>query len=111
MLARYRFSCHWGAVVLLSLMAALPARAAEFRIDDEGAAPPRSLTPYWDVLEDTRQQWTIDDISRPDFDQRFVRSRQTSDSLNFGLRQSAIWLRITFNNASRHGVDRMLEIA
>jgi two-component system sensor histidine kinase/response regulator len=79
--------------------------------EDRGANGPINLTPYWTVLEDRRQQWTIEDVTGDALASRFVAPRQTRDSLNFGFRTRAVWLRITMLNTSTRVLERQLEIA
>lgn len=79
--------------------------------EDRGVNGPINLTPYWTVLEDPRQQWTIEDVTGDALASRFVAPRQTKDSLNFGFRTRAVWLRITMLNTSTRVLERQLEIA
>ncbi|HEY8609014.1 MAG TPA: 7TM diverse intracellular signaling domain-containing protein [Noviherbaspirillum sp.] len=96
--------------VLFCMVAWAPVAAGGLRVDTDTGTRPLSLTPYWDVLEDRDAKWTIDEVASPDFEQRFRPSLQNTDSLNFGLRSSAIWLRITFGNPNRRTLERLLEI-
>jgi two-component system sensor histidine kinase/response regulator len=79
--------------------------------EDRGVKGPINLTPYWMVLEDPRQQWTIEDVTGPALATRFIAPRRAKDSLNFGFRTRAVWLRITMLNTSTRGLERQLEIA
>ncbi|HJV73854.1 MAG TPA: 7TM diverse intracellular signaling domain-containing protein [Noviherbaspirillum sp.] len=92
----------------LWLAVALPAHAATLLL--QPGNDPLNLTPYWDVLEDPEQRWSIDDVRSPAFAQRFASSGHNADSMNFGLRSSAIWLRITLANQGYADQDRLLEI-
>ena len=68
----------------------LPALAGGLRVDPDTGVKPMSLTPYWDVLVDPEGQWTVDDVSSPDFGPRFSPSHESGDALAFGLTQSAV---------------------
>ncbi|GAB3552372.1 hybrid sensor histidine kinase/response regulator LadS [Noviherbaspirillum agri] len=71
---------------------------------------PVNLTPYWAILEDPGRQWSIDEVASASFTEQFVSPHRDAESLNFGLRRSAIWLRVTLVNNSESGLDRLLEI-
>ena len=71
------------------------------------ASPPLLLTNDQDayslglhmaILEDTEQQWTIDDVTLPEFANRFVPS-DTEDP-RIGYTDSAFWVRVQFQNNS-----------
>jgi len=100
----------WGVSGLLWFAIALHVHAADLSIGDERASSPINLTPYWAVLVDPEQRWSIDEVSSADFSSRFSYLRRTGDSLNFGLGQSAIWLRLTLRNDARGDLNRWLEI-
>ena len=100
---------YWSVFILLVVSVAA-GRAGELRVDDAPLGKPVNLTPHWDVLEDAEHKWTIDDIRTPAVADRFKPSLQHTDSLNFGLRRSAIWLRITFVNESGEDHERLLEV-
>jgi two-component system, sensor histidine kinase and response regulator len=106
---------HWFRVacMLWLLWMAGPARAvvAPLVIDDTPLSEPLRLTPYWSVLEDKNQQWTIDDVTAPALATRFAPSDARSGTLTFGLTSSAIWLRITLHNAAQKDIERYLEVA
>jgi two-component system sensor histidine kinase/response regulator len=87
------------------------AHADVVHLSGTPAKAPINLTPYWDVLEDPEKAWTIEHVSRPDFAERFQKPFQQKESLNFGLRSSAIWLRVTVHNPTALEMDRLLEIA
>ncbi len=98
------------AALLLSTLMSMVAYAADLQLDGNPNTKPINLTPYWSVLEDIDKKWSINDVSNPTFGPRFQPSNQKSDSLNFGLRPSAIWLRITISNTSNRDIERLLEI-
>jgi signal transduction histidine kinase/CheY-like chemotaxis protein/HPt (histidine-containing phosphotransfer) domain-containing protein len=108
--AAFRLIRYWGVVCLL-ILAAAGARGADLQLDGKPDARPINLTPYWSVLEDTDQKWTIDDVTGSQLAARFTQPKLKADSLNFGLRRSAIWLRITIANKSGRDIERMLEVA
>lgn len=86
------------------------AIASNLVLGEHSGAKPTNLTPYWDVLEDTEQKWTIDDITGS-LASRFARPPADKiDSLTFGLTKSAVWLRISISNATHAPIDRLLEI-
>ncbi len=87
------------------------AHAETVRLEDDTAADFVDLTPYWTILEDAGKSWTIDDVSKPESAGRFQKPAQHGESLNFGLRSSAIWLRMAVHNATSSEQQRLLEIA
>jgi len=94
---------------MLCAATAGPAHAA-LVLDGSHDSIPLNLTPHWEVLEDERQQWTIDDVIGEPLAQRFARRTGKRESLNFGLTGSAIWLRLTVHNSSENDIERLLEI-
>ena len=109
MASAFRFIRYWAVLCLLGMTAT--AHAADLLLDGSSQARPLNLTPYWATLEDTEQQWTIEDVSSAAFQSRFTKPLIRNDSLNFGLSRSAIWLRITIANTSRQELERLLEVA
>lgn len=99
----------WHVIFCLAL-AAGHAAGADFALDGQPSARPVNLSPYWSVLEDVERAWRIEDVGSPAFAERFTPSGATTDSLNFGLSGSAIWLRITLANRSGRPVERWLEV-
>ena len=108
MRAVYRLLRYLAALWLLCLAGTL--HAADLRVDDKPIDAPITLTPYWDILEDKERKLGIEDVAGPAA-ARFAPSQMTTDSINFGLRPSAIWLRITLTNESDRQLERLLEIA
>ena len=110
MASAFRLIRYWSILCLLIVWTA-GARGADLQLDGKPDPRPINLTPYWSVLEDTDKKWTIDDVTGAELAARFSQPKLKADSLNFGLRQSAIWLRITIANKSEREIRRMLEIA
>ncbi|WP_136417488.1 hybrid sensor histidine kinase/response regulator [Herbaspirillum sp. ST 5-3] len=96
------------ALWLLSLAGTL--HAADLRVDDKPTSAPINLTPYWWILEDKERALDIGDVVTPDVASRFAQSTLHTDSINYGLRHSAIWLRITLSNNSGRQIERLLEV-
>ena len=94
----------------LLLLAAALAQGAELELDGRPDPRPLNLTPYWSVLEDAERRWSIGDVTSPALAARFEQPKVTTDSLNFGLRRSVIWLRITIVNRSTRDIERLLEV-
>jgi signal transduction histidine kinase/CheY-like chemotaxis protein len=85
------------------------------RIGDIPLDEPIDLSPHWSVLEDPGQRLTIENLLTPEWADRFTPAPQLfpnhhQDSLNFGMTDSAIWLRMTVRNNSTTELHRMLEI-
>ncbi|MBU3737525.1 MAG: diguanylate cyclase [Rhodoferax sp.] len=95
--------------LVVVLLAPAPARAVLPAVvpADRGELPLRA---HLDVLEDASRQWGIDDVDRPDQPDRFRRMGGTGD-LNFGITDSAYWIRITLRADSTVPIDRLLEVA
>jgi len=71
---------------------------------------PRSLTEYFAVLEDSTRSLALADVQKPEIGARFVADIPSSDALNLGYTQAAVWLRLTLRNDSDTAIERMLEI-
>lgn len=97
-------------LLLLLWAAAMPALAADLRLAEAKSTVSVNLAPYWDVLEDPSAEWTIETVSQPDFAARFVPSQSNAESLAFGMRKSAIWLRLNLYNDGPHNIERLIEI-
>ncbi|HEY8099862.1 MAG TPA: 7TM diverse intracellular signaling domain-containing protein [Burkholderiaceae bacterium] len=98
-------------VGLLFLLSGVIAHAQSIRIDETSGKTPINLSPYWTVLENASPDLTIEDVVKPEFSTKFQSHHQNTDTLNFGLRSTPIWLRITILNSSKKDLDRYLEIA
>ena len=76
-----------------------------------------------EILEDPHKQWTLEDVSSPEFDERFSLSQEAIP--NFGFTDSAYWIRFQIQNdvetiltwllelscASMHSIDIYLALA
>ena len=49
-----------------------------------------------EILEDPHKQWTLEDVSSPEFDERFSLSQEAIP--NFGFSDSAYWIRFQIQN-------------
>jgi signal transduction histidine kinase/CheY-like chemotaxis protein len=101
--------CAWTTV-----LAATPTQP--LRIDTTAPDEPINLTPYWDVLKDPGRGLMLSDVISLPWSDRFQPDERAlpgheSDSLNFGMTRSAIWLRITLHNDANVMLHRLLEIA
>jgi two-component system sensor histidine kinase/response regulator len=99
------------ALVGLLMLSSVSAHADVVRLSDTSSSNFINLTPYWTVLEDAGRTLTIEDVSAPGGGAGFQKPQQQKESLSFGLRSSAIWLRITMQNSTKAELQRMLEIA
>jgi signal transduction histidine kinase/CheY-like chemotaxis protein/HPt (histidine-containing phosphotransfer) domain-containing protein len=94
---------------LLALAADAPATGV---LVLDGASPASvPLSNWFDVLDDPLGSLTIDDVRRPDHAMQFKRTKAKGDALNFGLTDSAVWLRLQLRNATTKEQDRVLEVA
>lgn len=96
----------------LGLMAA-PAFAQTAPVLDSGQLKeaPIELGRYFDVLEDPSRTLTFADVQRPELASQFKPSATPVKALNFGVTQSAYWLRLKLVNSSAQPLEQMLEIA
>lgn len=101
-----RYCCHFGWSLLYAMSNL--AHADAVNVDVAGTAP-LNLTPYWEVLEDPQRRLRIEDVVAGAG--RFQNPHQHTDSLNFGMRRSAMWLRITLRNPGSKESERWLEVA
>lgn len=98
--------------MLLCLVATTPALAAD-QVLTLGPATPASvsLTPYFDVLDDTSAQLSLADVQRPDIAQRFKSDYPNGEALGFSYTRSALWLRLHVRNSTDQPIERVLEVA
>ncbi|TFV99477.1 hybrid sensor histidine kinase/response regulator [Oxalobacteraceae bacterium OM1] len=96
-------------LLCLVFAAVLPAHAGTAVIDEE-SPDVINLTPLWEALVDPQQQWTLADVQQMTFTPAAKFVRRNADSVNFGLVQSAVWLRVTLQNTSARDIERLLEI-
>ena len=112
MAALLRFLRYCFLSALAWLLSGAAAHAAVVEVSGiDGAL---NLTPYWEALQEVPRDWTVGDVLQNSA--RFAppvgqRGRLQADSLNFGIRPSAVWLRVTLRNSSAEAVERRLEIA
>jgi two-component system, sensor histidine kinase and response regulator len=108
LLSLFQYCCRVGFLFLIS---GVIAHAQSINIDETSGKTPINLSPYWTVLENVSPDLTIDDVTKPELLAQFQPHQKISDTLNFGLRSTPIWLRITIHNNSKKDLDRSLEIA
>ena len=75
-------------------------------LTDEESEYPLGL--YLEILEDPGGELTIDEVSSPEFDTRFIPSQE--DVPNFGHSDSAYWVRLSLDNQARQMDEWLLEI-
>ncbi len=92
----------------LGLPGARSARAQPVVTLDEGTTRV-PLGRFLSLLEDPSGKLTIDQVSAPAEQNRFVRSRW--DVPNFGFTRSAYWVRFTVRSRSSRHTDWLLEVA
>ncbi|MGZ3236556.1 MAG: 7TM diverse intracellular signaling domain-containing protein [Burkholderiaceae bacterium] len=107
-LSLFRYCFRVGFLFLLS---GVIAHAQSIRIDETSGKTSINLSPYWTAWENAAPELSIDDVSKPEISAQFQSHKQNTDTLNFGLRSTPIWLRITIHNDSKKDLDRYLEIA
>lgn len=97
--------------LLLWLLLTTPALAAERELS---VGPPEQtpviLSPYLDILEDPSRTLSLAQVQEPALAARFKSDPRAAASLNFGLSQSAYWLRLRLTNTADQPSERMLEI-
>ena len=110
----YRKICyrllHWFLCGLVTCSAAYAHAATPFdtaRLGTEGV----SLTPYFDILQDTQGALTLHDVRAGRASQNFIASENQSAALNFGFSNSVYWLRLRLENSGSTAMRTMLEIS
>jgi signal transduction histidine kinase/PAS domain-containing protein len=83
-----------------------PATSETLILTDEQGKYPLGL--YMELLEDPSGKLTIEDISSPAFNSRFIPSHVATP--NFGFTESAYWMRLHLQNQTLHSDHWMLEI-
>ncbi len=108
----FRLSHFW--LMAICLLAGI-SHAGTLRVDDRPMPEPINLTPYWTLLEDPDRALDITEVAAPENASRFgtppPRAQGHVGSLNFGLSESAIWLRVTVDNTSERYLERWLQVA
>ncbi|HEX7636240.1 MAG TPA: 7TM diverse intracellular signaling domain-containing protein [Noviherbaspirillum sp.] len=102
-------------LALLWLWRCAFAHAATLELN-EAAGTRINLTPWWEVLQNMPREATIADVVGPQTAARFVAANPTiqgkqTDSVNFGMSSSAVWLRVTLHNTGSKDIERLLEVA
>ena len=100
-------------LALLWLWRCAFAHAATLELN-EAAGTRINLTPWWEVLQNMPREATIADVVGPQTAARFVAANPTiqgkqTDSVNFGMSSSAVWLRVTLHNTGSKDIERLLE--
>ena len=91
-----------GASTLVSSMPLDVSRASK---------APVELAAYFEILEDPTRTLTIADVQRSDLAAQFKANPTPDKALNFGVTNSAYWLRLKLENPSAQQLEQMLEIA
>ncbi|MDN3577757.1 response regulator [Chitinimonas viridis] len=101
---------HCLLVLCLCMAAAMAAESPMLALsqDDPDAV---LLTSYIEVLEDPSRSLSLMDVQRPEYASRFETRPTKGDALNFGLSDSAWWLRVKLRNTGKQPDARLLEIA
>ena len=101
----------WIGIVFLSLafwLSAGTVTAGTVTLDETTAMV--NLSPYWEALKDHDRQWQIVDVRDKPFPDLRQQAGVQRDSVNFGVIDAAVWLRVTLHNPADHPLDRLLEI-
>ena len=83
-----------------------PPTSKPLILTDEKAEYPLGL--YLEILEDPGGELTIDDVSSPEFDQKFIPSQV--EVPNYGHSDTAYWVRLGLDNQARQMDEWLLEI-
>ncbi len=67
------------------------------------------LGTYIEILEDSDQELTISDVSSVQYEKQFIRSN--SEKMNYGITDSAYWIKLTFINEEVSEKNMYLEIS
>ncbi len=92
-------------VIFLLLPVTLHALETVVLTDDQGEY---KLGRYVEVFEDKNREFTIEDVSSEEFDDRFVLNK--TDILNYGHSTSVFWVRLKLKNMAISEDDWLLEI-
>jgi two-component system sensor histidine kinase/response regulator len=98
-------------LVLLFMLSSTSTFAENVELQNAASAKPINMTPYWTVLEDKTTKLTIADVSQPAYAEQFQHPHQNGDTLNFGLRSSAMWLKATIHNGTSRDIEQRLEVS
>ena len=101
-------ACMFG---LLMGMGSVFAQMAQELDVSQATDSPIELSRYFDVLEDPSRELTLGEVQQAQFASRFKGNPSPEKALNFGVTQSAYWLRLKLKNTSSKSMEHMLEIA
>lgn len=69
-----------------------------------------NLSHQIEVLQDTRGQWTIDDVLSAESARKFRRPAIYGDVLNLGLTREVYWLKVSLQSEAGHAQDWILDL-
>ncbi len=69
------------------------------------------LTKYFSVLEDKTNKLNFNDIVSESYSEKFLESKSSGNSLNFGITNSSYWLRLKLKNDGNEKLKRFLEVS
>ena len=95
---------------LLLVLALLTMRGAQAVDLSEAAHGMLSLAPHVAIIEDPERALRFEDVRSPALADRYVRY-PAAESFNFGITESAYWVRLSLENKSEHPAQAMVEIA
>ena len=102
----------WMAMAgLLALVSLFHAPAAAQAVTTVGNAPEYLLGPGVQMLEDPGRSLVLEQVLQADTQQRFTPLASHGNASNFGLTQSAIWLRIHLQTQASTPAAWLLEVA
>jgi signal transduction histidine kinase len=99
---------HYCVFFLLTCLACI-AQSATLEIS-KVQQKPVSLGHYFEVLHESEQTLTLQDVQSAAYSHLFQRVADSSSELNFGFQSTAVWLRLRLQNSSAEPVERLLEI-
>lgn len=94
-------------LLMFGVVLATPAQAAVLQV--EATARELPLWPHLEVFEDPQAGLTIADVTRPEVAAQFA-PYKGKFAPNFGITESAVWVRLTLLNPTSAPLERWLEV-
>ncbi len=101
--------CRWLLLVVWAVCSA--ASAQTFVLPARDAQRPHMVASQFDALEDPTRALTLDDVRSARYADKFTSREDIKGSVNYGLTNSAYWLRLSIRNGKDQSVNQFMEIA
>jgi len=98
----------WTVLLLMGLHGALSAQT--FVLPARSADRATTIASQFDYLEDPTLALTIEQVRGTEWSEKFATAEKIKGAINFGLTDSAYWLRLSIQNGKDTDIQQMLEV-